>query len=304
MVDLLEKGSPRRGAGAFAPGHVPGPGFLLHPQGLADLAAQGRHADRFRLCRAYRSGNSASARASMAHDAAAHAAEEWRPGGNHHHKGLHALAAVGAVRGHRPGAGGNPPLPAPCPTRRAFRFGPRRTGKGVPPGGARRLRAGAGDDAEGAEAAQPRRSLHRRRQRQSRPQGGGTRGLPGVAPERTRAARIARVSAPLRRCAAAQCRLRPLRVADPGPGAGHGGTLRRMLPSHSRRPHRRHRRDRQGGHDPCAGEPDARNLRRDPGAVHRRRVERDRARRQGRPRQSTPAGSASSRRTSRARSPT
>ena len=29
----------RRGAGAFAPGHVPGPGFLLHAQGLADLPA-------------------------------------------------------------------------------------------------------------------------------------------------------------------------------------------------------------------------------------------------------------------------
>ena len=45
----------RRGAGAFPPQHVPGPGLLLHAQGRPDLAAARRHADRFRLCGAYRS---------------------------------------------------------------------------------------------------------------------------------------------------------------------------------------------------------------------------------------------------------
>ena len=50
--------------------------------------------------------------------AAAHAAQQWRPGRNHHHQGSDAVAVVGAVCRHRPGAGGNPPLSAPCPARR------------------------------------------------------------------------------------------------------------------------------------------------------------------------------------------
>ena len=57
MVDLLERGDSAEEVLEHSRlAHVPGPGLLLHAQGLADLAAARRHADRFRLCGAYRSG--------------------------------------------------------------------------------------------------------------------------------------------------------------------------------------------------------------------------------------------------------
>ena len=64
-----------------------------------------------------------------------------------------------------------------------------------------------------------------------------------------------------------------LRHADHRPGAGHGVSLRRLLPSGAGRRDRRHRHHRQGRDDPCARLPDADRLRRDAGALHRRRLE-------------------------------
>ena len=54
-IELLAEGSnPGRVPGAHQARTVPRPGVLLHAEGQADRAAARRHADRFRLCGAYR----------------------------------------------------------------------------------------------------------------------------------------------------------------------------------------------------------------------------------------------------------
>ena len=60
---------------------------------------------------------------------------------------------------------------------------------------------------------------------------------------------------------------------DPRPDPGHGGAFRRLLPSAAGRPHRRHRHHRQGRHHPHHRLRDAGELRRDAGALARRRLE-------------------------------
>ena len=47
------------------------------------------------------------------------------------HEGADAVAAVGAVRRHRPRSRGNPPLPAPCATRRTCQVRPPDSGEGL-----------------------------------------------------------------------------------------------------------------------------------------------------------------------------
>jgi guanosine-3',5'-bis(diphosphate) 3'-pyrophosphohydrolase len=51
--DAVGRRKPARVPGAYATRAVPGPGLLLHAQGAAHRAAEGRHADRFRLCGPY-----------------------------------------------------------------------------------------------------------------------------------------------------------------------------------------------------------------------------------------------------------
>ena len=60
------------------------------------------------------------------------------------------------------------------------------------------------------------------------------------------------------------------RHANHRAGGRHGGALRRVLPSVAGRPYRRHCHHGEGRHDSHPRVPDARELRRDPGAVHRR----------------------------------
>ena len=166
------------------------------------------------------------------------------------------------------------------------------TGQGVPPGRRGRLGEGAGAGAEDAEVRRGGRSLHRGRQRQCRRQGRGARGLSGTAPVAACAAHGAGAAAARTRPPPAQVRLRH---ADHRPGAGHGVSLRRLLPSGAGRRDRRHRHHRQGRDDPRARLPDADRLRRDAGALHRgglelhvaeRRADRTASRR------TTPRGSA------------
>ena len=61
--------------------------------------------------------------------------------------------------------------------------------------------------------------------------------------------------------------------ADPRPHSRHGAAFRRLLPPAARRPHRRHRHDRQGRDDPHDRLRDAGELCRDAGALARRRLE-------------------------------
>ena len=56
--------------------------------------------------------------------------QQWRPGGNHHHQGFTRRRPVGAVRGHRPGAGRNPPLSCAMPSAASMSsFGQQDSGK-------------------------------------------------------------------------------------------------------------------------------------------------------------------------------
>ena len=63
------------------------------------------------------------------------------------------------------------------------------------------------------------------------------------------------------------------RHADHRPGAGHGVSLRRLLPSGAGRRDRRHHHHRQRRDDPRARMPDADRLRRHAGALHRSGLE-------------------------------
>ena len=118
--------------------------------------------------------------------------------------------------------------------------------------GAGRVREDAGDDAEGVEAGDARRSLRRRRQRQSSaPRRCCRRGLPRVAPNR---------SAPPACCRAlTQSRHKAGRsrgdgwMPVSGLVSGHGDPIRRLLSPDPRRPHRGDRRHRQGRHHPQRG---------------------------------------------------
>ncbi len=82
-------------------------GLLLHRRrAIFDLAAARRDADRFRLfADAYRSRQSLRRRRDQRQaGAAAYAAAQRRPGRDHPHQGADAVAALGAVRRHRPSA--------------------------------------------------------------------------------------------------------------------------------------------------------------------------------------------------------
>ena len=132
MVDLLERGDSaeevlEHSRLAMYQDQV----FCFTPKGEPDLAAARRHADRFRLCGAYRSGQ--HARWAPRSTAAMCRCTRRCNNGDQVEiiatKDQHAVAAVGAVRGHGPGAGRNPPLPAPCPARRACQVRPQDPGK-------------------------------------------------------------------------------------------------------------------------------------------------------------------------------
>jgi hypothetical protein len=80
----------------------------------------------------------------------------------------HAVAAMGTVRRHRQGPVPHPPFHPSAATRRAHQCRPGRIDQGVPLGGRGWLGTRVGTGAEGAEAGEHRRSLHRCRQRQCR----------------------------------------------------------------------------------------------------------------------------------------
>ena len=195
-------------------------------------------------------------------------------------------------RRHRQGARPHPPLHPSAAAPAASRRRTRGAGEGVPPGRRGRLGEGAGAGAEGAEVRRGGRSLHRGRQRQCRPEGRGARRLSGAAPVAARAAHGSGAAAAGAQPAPAQV---GFRHADHRPGAGHGVSLRRLLPSGAGRRDRRHHHDRQGRDDPRARLPDADRLRRHAGALHRRGLEPHGADRRPHRRQdaaTTPRGSA------------
>ena len=78
-------------------------------------------------------------------------------------------------------------------------------------------------------------------------EGCGARRLSGAAPGAARAAHGPGAAAARAQPASAQV---GFRHADHRPGAGHGVSLRRLLPSGAGRRDRRHRHHRQGRHDP------------------------------------------------------
>ena len=158
----------------------------------------------------------------------------------------------------------HPPLRAPAAARRACECRTCRTDQGVPLGGGRWFGTGAGAGAEGAEAGVDGGPVYCRRQRQCRRAGRGARRLPRTPPVAARPARDAGSTvAWAGGCAAGY------QHADHRPGAGHGVSLRRLLPSGARRRDRRDRCHRQGRNDPRARVPDAGGLRRHAGALHR-----------------------------------
>ena len=147
-------------------------------------------------------------------------------------------------------------------------LGARGADQGVSVGGSGWLGTGAGTGAEGAEAGERGRPLHRGRQRQCRRTRRGARRLPRAAPVAACAAHGAGAAAARTRWGAAGHQ-----HADHRPRAGHGVSFRRLLPSGARRRDRRHRRHRQGRDDPRARMPDAGRICRHAGALHRRGLE-------------------------------
>ncbi len=85
------------------------------------------------------------------------------------------VAAVGAVRRHRPCARGNPPLPAPCPARRACRLRPQDRRKGLRRSRLRVHRQGDRGGGQEAAAGQGRGCLRRCRTRRAAGAGGASR---------------------------------------------------------------------------------------------------------------------------------
>ena len=173
-------------------------------------------------------GNSAvGAKVNGNHVAAAHPAQEWRPGGNHHHQGFLAVAHVGAVRGHGPGARRNPPLPAPCPARRACALRAQDPGQGL-------CRRGPRADRQGHRAKWPRNCAWPR-PRMSMPMSGrgalrGAEVLQAVFPELKRAGKVAKKPLP--------GALKPISIRGLTEGISYN--LAPVLPSAAGRPHRGH----------------------------------------------------------------
>ena len=148
--------------------------------------------------------------------------------------------------------------------------GTRGAGQGVPPGRRRRLGEGAGAGAEGAEVRRGAMiSTSRSATAMSARRTWCTPPIRSCASRRVRRAWFRR----RRRARTAGTRTVRFRHADHRPGAGHGVSLRRLLPSGAGRRHRRHRHHRQGRDDPRARLPDADRLRRHAGALHRRGLE-------------------------------
>ena len=194
MVDLLERGDSaeevlEHSRLAMYQDQV----FCFTPKGSLISLPRGGHADRFCLCGAYRPGQQRGGRQDQRQPCpAAHAAEQWRPGGNHHHQGFLALADVGAVRGHGAGAGRNPPLPAPRPARRACPLRPQDSGKDLRRRGPRTDRQGGRRSGQETAPGQGRRCLCRCGR-------GALRGhevLQAVFPELKRAGKVAKKSEP------------------------------------------------------------------------------------------------------------
>ena len=154
--------------------------------------------------------------------------QEWRPGGNHHHQGFRAVAAVGAVRGHGPGAGRNPPLSCAMPSATSMcSFGRKILEKVFADEGRELTDKAIGEVAKKlrlAKAEDVYADVGR----------GALRGRRGAAGgvSRTQARRQGRQARPVRR---RQAHLHPR------PDRRHFLQSGPMLPSAAGRPHRRHR---------------------------------------------------------------
>ncbi len=270
LLEILENSGARRVPREHQARALPGPGLLLHAEGPADPAAARRDAGRLRLRRAQPGRRHLRRRQDQRPaDAAAPRAAERRPGRDHDRARRHAVAAMGALRRHRQGARPHPPLRAASSSASSI----------ATQGRAALAKAFRQEGLDGSEKvlepalktlklAIARRSLRRRRQRQYRAEGRGARRLSGTAPGAARAAHAAASLPPRPRGRAARRAASGMPIT--GLVAGHGGQLRRLLPSAARRSHRRHRHHRQGRHDPYPRLPDAGELRRHARALHRR----------------------------------
>ena len=265
-----------RGARRFPREHqagaLPGPGVLLHAEGAADPVAARRHAGGFRLRGAQPGGRRLRRREDQRPAAAAApSVAERRSGRDHDRARRHAVAAMGALRRHRQGARPHPPLHPSAAAPAASRRRAGGAGEGVPPGRRGRIGEGAGAGAEDAEVRRGRTiSISRSATAMSAPKDV----VHAAYPELRQSPRAPRM---VPDAAAARAQPAPaqvgLRHADHRPGAWHGVSLRRLLPSGAGRRDRRHHHHRQGRDDPRARLPDADRLRRHAGALHRRGLE-------------------------------
>src|SRR6185312_11361450 len=141
--------------------------FCFTPKG--NLISLRRDADRLRLRGAQPGRRYLRRRQDQRpHAAASHAAAERRPDRDRHLQGANAVADLGALRRHRQGEGGDPPLRARAPARAVPAARPLAARQDLPRGGLRGHRQGAGGREGQLQARHGRRPDRHRRRRPDR----------------------------------------------------------------------------------------------------------------------------------------